>query len=69
MKVPFTHRQPVIYDGMEGWLNFISTSYVTICVREWERSKEEQEGARNPMRQVNIVVTPDYWHTITPLDK
>ena len=44
MKVPFTHRQPVIYDGMEGWINFISTSYVTICVREWERSKEEQEG-------------------------
>ncbi len=52
----------VSYDGSdEAFITFICTSYIVVCVRQWE-----DKNARHGVRQVNILAYPHEWKHIIP---
>ena len=57
----FYKGQLVIYDNTQGYVNFISEQYITICIKEYQKPPEEAEHARETVRQVCIVVPPERW--------
>ena len=57
----FYKGQLVIYDNTQGYVNFISEEYITICIREYQKPPEEAEFARSTVRQVCICVPPERW--------
>ena len=57
----FYQGQLVIYDGHQGYVNFISESYITICIREYTKPPQVAEHSRNNLNQVCICVSPDRW--------
>ena len=42
----------------EGFINFQCSDYVTLVLREWEKTKELQEGAKSKFNQVQLIVFP-----------
>lgn len=60
----FYQGQFVLYDNTYGYVNFISTQYITVCIREYNKPPEEAEHARSPIRQVCIVVPPECWDKV-----
>ena len=57
----FYKGQLVIYANTQGYINFISEQYITICIREYQKPPEEAAHAKSITRQVCIVVPPDRW--------
>ncbi|AGN33566.1 hypothetical protein SWYG_00054 [Synechococcus phage S-IOM18] len=57
----FYKGQFVIYDNTQGYVNFISEQYITICIKEYAKPPEEAEFARSTVRQVCICVPPERW--------
>ena len=60
----FYKGQLVIYDNTQGYVNFISEQYITICIREYQKPPEEAEHAKSITRQVCIVVPPESWDKV-----
>ena len=60
----FYPGQLVIYQGQQGYVNFISEEYITVCIREYNKPPEEAQYARSPIRQVCIVVPPECWDRV-----
>ncbi len=62
MKIPFKIGDPVYYDGHDtAYINFICTDYIVVCTHEWP-----DEGTLHGIKQVNVLVYPEYWNQITP---
>ncbi len=64
----FTKGQKVIYNNFPGYVNFISETYITICIREYEKPSAEAEHAKSTIRQVCLCVYPSQWDYVTPTD-
>ena len=60
----FYPGQLVIYDGQQGYVNFISEEYITVCIREYTKPPELAEHSRNKLNQVCICITPDRWDNV-----
>ena len=60
----FYEGQLVIYDNTYGYVNFVSESYITICIKEYNKPPEEAEHAKSNVRQVCIVVPPECWDKV-----
>ena len=60
----FYKGQFVIYDNTYGYVNFISEDYITICIREYNKSPEVAEHSRNKLHQVCICVFPHDWDKV-----
>ena len=60
----FYPGQLVIYDGHQGYVNFISESYITICIREYTKPPQVAEHSRNKLHQVCICVFPHDWDKV-----
>ena len=60
----FYKGQLVIYDNTQGYVNFISEQYITICIREYQKPPEEAQHALSTTRQVCIVVPPECWDRV-----
>ena len=60
----FYPGQLVIYDGQQGYVNFISEQYITVCIREYTKPPELAEHSRNKLNQVCICITPDRWDNV-----
>ena len=60
----FYQGQSVIYDGMSGYVNFISDEYITVCIREYKKPSEEAELSITPVHQVCICVFPHDWDKV-----
>ena len=54
----FTIGQSVNYDGIAGVINFISDSYVTVCIRKYQ--SESMRGETS----VCLCVYPEKWKDI-----
>jgi hypothetical protein len=54
----FTEGQSVNYQGMSGVINFISDSYVTVCIRKYESDSMRGETS------VCLCVYPERWQDI-----
>ena len=65
----FYPGQLVIYDGKQGYVNFISEEYITVCIREYKKSPEVAEHSRSNMNQVCICVFPDKWDQVIETPK
>ena len=60
----FYPGQLVIYDGQQGYVNFISEEYITVCIREYTKPPEVAAHSRNKLNQVCICITPDRWDNV-----
>lgn len=60
----FYKGQIVIYKNTQGYINFISEYYITVCVKEYAKPPEEAEHSKQPVRQVCICVPPSQWDDI-----
>lgn len=60
----FYKGQFVIFNNTQGYINFISESYITICIKEYAKPPEEAEHSRSAIRQVCICVPPHEWDNI-----
>ena len=45
----------VRWRGEEGFINFISDEYITICTHRWEKPPEVAQHAKSKWNEVNIV--------------
>ena len=45
-------------NDLNGWVNFIDKSYITLVLNEWEKREELQKGAKSKYQQVQLVVYP-----------
>ena len=52
----FSLNQKVQYQHHTGFISFIDTHYITICINEQEKSPEEKLVAKNPQSQCNLLV-------------
>ena len=52
----FSLNQKVTYQNHTGFITFISDRYITICIKEKDKSPEEQLVARQPKEQCNLLV-------------
>ena len=52
-----------------GFIDFISSDYITLVVREIPRDEKTREGAVNKMIQVKVLIFPTEWANMTKLDK
>lgn len=57
----FHINQQVQYKQHSGFITFIDPSYITICIKEWDKSPEEKQGSKHPTRQCNLLVYPHDW--------
>ena len=60
----FYPGQLVIFDGKQGYVNFISDEYITVCIREYNKPPEVAEHSRNKLNQVCVCVFPDKWDQV-----
>ena len=60
----FIHRQRVRWKDDEGFVNFIDEEFITICVREWEKTPELAEDSIHKLNQVNVVCNKQYWDDV-----
>ena len=60
----FYSGQLVIYQGQQGYVNFISEEYITVCIREYTKPPEVAEHCRNKLNQVCICVFPNDWDNV-----
>jgi len=57
----FSINQTVQYKDQTGFITFIDSAYITICVKEWDKTPEQQRVSRHPKHQCNLLVFPhDY---------
>lgn len=54
----FVENQEVIYRNLTGFVKFISSEYITICV----------DKNPNPLRDVCVVVHPEKWNEVYPAE-
>ena len=52
-----------------GFIDFISSDYITLVVREIPRDEKTREGAVNKMIQVKVLIFKHEWEYMTKLDK
>ena len=52
----------------EGYINFISKDYITICLHEIPQTKEYAEHSVLPYRQVLILVYRANWHELNVIE-
>ena len=52
----------------EGYINFISKDYITICLHEIPHNKEYAEHSVLPYRQVLILVYRANWHELSIIE-
>ena len=52
-----------------GFIDFISSDYITLGVREIPRDEKTREGAVNKLIQVKVLVFPGEWKDMKKLDK
>ena len=52
-----------------GFIDFISSDYITLVVREFPRDEKTKEGAVNKMIQVKVLIFPTEWANMIKLDK
>ena len=45
----------------DAFITFVCPEYVTVCTHQWN-----DEGTLHGYKQVNVVVSRAYWHTIKP---
>ena len=57
----FYSGQLVSFEGHQGFVNFISEEYITVCIREYTKPPEVAEHSRNKLNQVCVLVFPDKW--------
>jgi len=58
----FELLQPVEYDGITGYISFISEYYVTICFKDIPLP--DSANSRWGRHYATLIVYPDYWHEI-----
>ena len=60
-KHQFKIGDPVSYDGSNtAYINFVCSDYIVVCTHEWP-----DEGTLHGIKQVNVLVYPDYYDQIT----
>ena len=52
-----------------GFIDFISSDYITLVVREIPRDEKTREGAVNKMIQVKVLIFQTEWANMIKLDK
>ena len=52
----------------EGYINFISKDYITICLHEIPHNKEYAEHSRLPYRQVLLLIMRDNWSELNVIE-
>lgn len=57
----FSLNQKVQYKDHSGFITFIDPSYITICIKEWDKTPQEKLGSKHPTRQCNLLVYPHDW--------
>jgi hypothetical protein len=65
----FFPGQFVSYREHSGYVNFISESYITICIKEYCNPNEDGEHCRRKTRQVNLLVFREYWEEVYETQK
>ena len=60
-KHQFKIGDPVSFDGHDSaYINFVCSDYIVVCTHEWP-----DEGTLHGIKQVNVLVYPDYYDQIT----
>jgi len=65
----FTQGQQVTYKQFQGKVNFIGDHYVTLTIREWDKTPQEQVNSLCNTHQVNLCVYREHWsevHLVPP---
>ena len=52
-----------------GYIDFISSDYITLVVREFPREEKTAKNAVNRLIQVKVLVFPGEWEDMKKLDK
>ena len=52
-----------------GYIDFISSDYITLVVREFPRDEKTSHGAVNGLIQVKVLIFPTEWANMIKLDK
>ena len=52
----------------EGYINFISKDYITICLHEIPHNKEYAEHSRLPYRQVLLLIMRSNWSELNVIE-
>ena len=52
----------------EGYINFISKDYITICLHEIPHNKEYAEHSRLPYRQVLLLIMRSNWRELNVIE-
>jgi len=60
----FIQGQQVTYNQFQGRVNFIGDQYITLTIREWDKSPQEQVNSKCNTRQVNLCVYREHWSEI-----
>lgn len=48
-------------NDLNGWVNFIDSSYITLVINEWTKCDELAKGSRSNVHQVQLLVYPNQW--------
>ena len=67
--VEFFHGQSVSYREHSGYVNFISESYITICIKEYCKPSEDLVCCKRNTNQVNLLVFREYWNEVVENSK
>jgi tellurite resistance-related uncharacterized protein len=54
----------VTWKEFKGYVNFISESYITICIREYDKPEHVAKHSKMKTNQVCLLVFPQYWHQV-----
>ena len=54
----------ISWKGMTGYVNFISDEYITMCIREYDKSEECAEHSRQKQNTVCLLIFPNDWSEV-----
>lgn len=58
------HGERIKWKEFSGYVNFISEHYITLCIREYDKSDEVAEHSNRKKNQVCLLIFPQYWHEV-----
>ena len=58
----------LVHKEGDGYINFISKDYITICLHEIPHNKEYAEHSRLPYRQVLLLIMRSNWSELNVIE-
>ncbi len=65
----FQHGEVYQYEQHKGFINFIGSEYITLCIRQSLKEERLRRNSKCNYVQVNLCIYAHYWDKLIKIDE